>query len=41
MPFSRTDEWRKNAVHMRHLDEMAKRLRKLEKEIETLKGTNV
>lgn len=40
MPFSRNDEWRKNAVHMRHLDEMAKRLRKLEKEIESLKGTN-
>ncbi|HXU92627.1 MAG TPA: UDP-3-O-(3-hydroxymyristoyl)glucosamine N-acyltransferase [Gallionella sp.] len=40
MPFSKGDEWRKNAVHMRHLDEMAKRLKKLEKEIETLKGNN-
>lgn len=38
LPFSRNDEWRRNAVHMRHLDEMAKRLRQLEKEIETLKG---
>lgn len=40
LPFSRNDEWRKNAVHMRHLDDMAKRLRKLEKEIESLKGKN-
>ncbi|BBI99507.1 UDP-3-O-acylglucosamine N-acyltransferase [Ferrigenium kumadai] len=40
MPFSRNDEWRKNAVHMRHLDDMAKRLKKLEKEIESLKGKN-
>jgi UDP-3-O-[3-hydroxymyristoyl] glucosamine N-acyltransferase len=40
MPFSKSDEWRKNAVHMRHLDDMAKRLKKLEKEIESLKGNN-
>ena len=38
LPFSKIDEWRKNAVHLRHLDDMAKRLRKLEKEIESLKG---
>jgi UDP-3-O-[3-hydroxymyristoyl] glucosamine N-acyltransferase len=40
MPFSRNDDWRRNAVHMRHLDDMAKRLKKLEKEIESLKGNN-
>jgi UDP-3-O-[3-hydroxymyristoyl] glucosamine N-acyltransferase len=40
MPFSRNDDWRRNAVHMRHLDEMAKRLKKLEKEIESLKGND-
>jgi UDP-3-O-[3-hydroxymyristoyl] glucosamine N-acyltransferase len=37
-PFSKNEEWRKNAVHLRHLDEMAKRLKVLEKEIELLKG---
>jgi UDP-3-O-[3-hydroxymyristoyl] glucosamine N-acyltransferase len=36
-PFSRNDEWRKSAVHLRHLDEMAKRLKTLEKEIDELK----
>lgn len=40
MPFSKNDDWRRNAVHMRHLDEMAKRLKKLEKEIESLKGND-
>jgi UDP-3-O-[3-hydroxymyristoyl] glucosamine N-acyltransferase len=29
-PFSKTEDWRKNAVHMRHLDEMAKRIKMLE-----------
>ncbi len=37
-PFSRNDEWRNNAVHLRHLDELVKRVRALEKEIESLKG---
>lgn len=37
-PFSKNDEWRKNAVHMRHLDELAKRIKALEKEIGSLKG---
>lgn len=36
-PFSRNEDWRKNAVHLRHLDEMAKRLKALEQEIESLK----
>ncbi len=36
-PFSKTDEWRKNAVHLRHLDDMAKRLKTLEQELESLK----
>ncbi len=29
-PFGKTEEWRKNAVHIRHLDEMAKRIKTLE-----------
>jgi UDP-3-O-[3-hydroxymyristoyl] glucosamine N-acyltransferase len=37
-PFSKNDEWRNNAVHIRHLGEMSKRIKALEKEIETLKG---
>src|ERR1035437_995887 len=30
-PFSKTDDWRKNAVHLRHLDEMSNRIKVLEK----------
>lgn len=37
-PFSKSDEWRSNAVHLRHLGELAKRVKALEKEIESLKG---
>lgn len=43
-PFGKTEDWRKNAVHLRHLDEMAKRLKKLEQDLlllkkESLKGS--
>ena len=37
-PFSKNDEWRNNAVHLRHLGELVKRVRALEKEIESIKG---
>lgn len=37
-PFSKNDEWRSNAVHLRHLGDLVKRVKALEKEIETLKG---
>ena len=37
-PFSSNDEWRKNAVHLRHLDDLVKRVKALEQEIESLKG---
>jgi UDP-3-O-[3-hydroxymyristoyl] glucosamine N-acyltransferase len=37
-PFSKNDEWRNNAVHLRHLGELVKRVKAMEKEIETLKG---
>lgn len=36
-PFGKTEDWRKNAVHLRHLDEMAKRLKTLEQEMQSLK----
>lgn len=37
-PFSKNEEWRNNAVHLRHLGELVKRVKTLEKEIELLKG---
>ena len=38
-PFSSNDDWRRNAVHLRHLDELVKRVKVLEREIALLKGT--
>ncbi len=35
-PFSTSDEWRKNAVHLRHLDDLAKRLKTLEQQVISL-----
>lgn len=40
-PFAKTDDWRKNAVHLRHLDEMAKRLKHMEQEIKSLKQASL
>jgi UDP-3-O-[3-hydroxymyristoyl] glucosamine N-acyltransferase len=37
-PFSEKETWLKNAVHLRHLDDMFARIKQLEKEIESLKG---
>jgi len=37
-PFSSNEDWRKNAVHLRHLDDLAKRIKTLEQEIALLKG---
>jgi len=43
-PFSKSEDWRKNAVHIRRLDDWMKRIRILEKEIDLLrqplKGNN-
>jgi UDP-3-O-[3-hydroxymyristoyl] glucosamine N-acyltransferase len=36
-PFSEKDKWMKNTAHIRHLDEMASRIKNLEKELEALK----
>ncbi len=39
-PFSGNGEWRKNAVHLRHLDGLAKRIKQLEQEIAAFKSTH-
>jgi len=36
-PFSKTEDWRKNAAHLRHLDDLVKRVKTLEQELEALK----
>jgi UDP-3-O-[3-hydroxymyristoyl] glucosamine N-acyltransferase len=36
-PFSTTQTWRKNAAQLRHLDELADRIKQLEQKIESLK----
>ena len=36
-PFSKTADWRKNAAHLRHLDDLVKRVKALEQELEALK----
>ncbi|HEU0188796.1 MAG TPA: UDP-3-O-(3-hydroxymyristoyl)glucosamine N-acyltransferase [Gallionella sp.] len=36
-PFSKTDDWRKNAVHLRHLDDLVKRIKILEQELDSIK----
>jgi UDP-3-O-[3-hydroxymyristoyl] glucosamine N-acyltransferase len=40
-PFSKTGDWRKNAVHLRHLDDLAKRIKALEQEIKTLNSESL
>lgn len=37
-PISKHTDWLKNAAHIRHLDELAKRIKQLQKEIEEMKG---
>jgi UDP-3-O-[3-hydroxymyristoyl] glucosamine N-acyltransferase len=39
-PFSKTDDWRRNSVHLRHLDELAHKVKSLQQEIEELRRTN-
>lgn len=36
-PIGKTDDWRKNSVHLRHLDDMAKRIKTLEQKLNDLK----
>ncbi len=40
-PFSKADDWRKNTVHLRHLDDLAKRIRALEQELESMKSDRI
>lgn len=35
-PFGKTEDWRRNAVHLRHLDDLAKRVKALERELQSL-----
>ena len=35
-PFSSNDDWRRNAVHLRHLDDLVKRVKALERELQSL-----
>jgi UDP-3-O-[3-hydroxymyristoyl] glucosamine N-acyltransferase len=39
-PFSTAENWRKNTVHLRHLDDLVKRVKSLEQELVTLKLKN-
>ncbi|OGS91699.1 MAG: UDP-3-O-(3-hydroxymyristoyl)glucosamine N-acyltransferase [Gallionellales bacterium GWA2_60_18] len=39
-PLAKQEDWRRNAAQLRHLDELAKRVRVLEQEIKSLKGEN-
>ena len=39
-PFSKNEEWRKNAAQLRHLDELAQKVRQLQQQIEELKRKN-
>ncbi len=34
-PFSKAEDWRKNSVHLRHLDQLADRIKALEKKIQS------
>jgi UDP-3-O-[3-hydroxymyristoyl] glucosamine N-acyltransferase len=36
-PFAKTEDWRKNTVHLRHLDDLVKRIKTLEQDIASLK----
>jgi UDP-3-O-[3-hydroxymyristoyl] glucosamine N-acyltransferase len=35
-PFAKVEDWRKNIVHLRHLDDLVKRVKTLEQQLETL-----
>jgi len=35
-PFSKAEDWRKNSVHLRHMDELAGRIKKLEQQLKSL-----
>ena len=40
-PFAKTEDWRRNSVHLRHLDELAGRIRKLEQQLNSLSAESL
>ena len=34
-PFSKSEDWRRNSAHLRHLDELSKRIRRLEQQLKS------
>ena len=40
-PFAKTEDWRRNSVHLRHLDELAGRIRKLEQQLKSLSAESL
>jgi len=39
-PFAKSEDWRKNAVHLRHLDELVQRVKTLEQELKAINLKN-
>ncbi len=39
-PFSKNEDWRRNAAQLRHLDELAAKVKQLQQELEELKRKN-
>lgn len=40
-PFAKTEDWRRNAVHLRHLDDLAKRIKAMQQELESLQQASL
>ena len=40
-PFAKSEDWRKNSVHIRHLDELAGRIKALEKQLKSLSDESI
>jgi UDP-3-O-[3-hydroxymyristoyl] glucosamine N-acyltransferase len=40
-PFAKTEDWRKNSVHLRHLDELAGRIKTLEQQLKSLSAESL
>lgn len=40
-PFSTGEEWKKNAAHIRHLDDLSKRIKKMESELKALRELGI
>jgi UDP-3-O-[3-hydroxymyristoyl] glucosamine N-acyltransferase len=40
-PFAKAEDWRRNSVHLRHLDDLAGRIKALEKQLESLSAESL